>query len=86
MLISQGSFRVCKNQNVLLLILLTLFEKLDTLLNLLIKSTSFKNFTWALAQVCHVHPTPMNVIKRKRILERCRNDTKLLFKRFHIRS
>ena len=59
MLISQGSFRVCKNHNVILLILLTLLEKLVTLLNLLKKSTTFKNFTWARAQVCHVHPTPM---------------------------
>ena len=60
MLISQGSFRVCKNHNVILLILLTLLEKLATLLNLLEKkSTTFKIFTWARAQVCHVHPTPM---------------------------
>ena len=29
------------------------------LLNLLKKSTTYKNFTWARAQVCHVHPTPM---------------------------
>ena len=35
MLISQGSFRVCKNHNVILLILLTLLDKLATLLNLL---------------------------------------------------
>ena len=65
MLISQGSFRVCKNiyqsyHNVILLILLTLLEKLVTLLNLLKKSTTNKNFTWARAQVCHVHPTPMD--------------------------
>ena len=59
MLISQGFFRVCKNHNVILLILLTLLDKLATLLNLLKKSTTFKNFTWAQAQVCHVHPTPM---------------------------
>ena len=44
MLISQGSFRVCKNHNVILLILLTLMDKLATLLNLLKKSTTFKNF------------------------------------------
>ena len=61
MLISQGSFRVCKNHNVILLILLTLLEKLATLLNLLKKSTTFKNFTSARAQVCHVHPTPMRM-------------------------
>ena len=30
------------------------------LLNLLKKSTTYKNFTWARAQVCHVHPTPMH--------------------------
>ena len=59
MLISRGSFRVCNNHNVILLILLTLLEKLATQLNLLKKSTTFKNFTWARAQVCHVHPTPM---------------------------
>ena len=59
MLISQGSFRVCKNHNVILLILLTLLDKLVTLLNLLKKSTTYKNFTWARAQVCHVHPSPM---------------------------
>ena len=59
MLISQGSFRVCKNHNVILLILLTLLDKLATLLNLFKKSTTFKIFTWARAQVCHVHPTPM---------------------------
>ena len=59
MLISQGSFRVCKNHNVIMLILLTLLEKLATLLNLLKKSTTFKKFIWARAQVCHVHPTPM---------------------------
>ena len=59
MLISQGSFRVCKNHNVILLILITLLEKLATLLNLLKKSTTFKNFTWARAQVCQGHPTPM---------------------------
>ena len=35
MLISQDSFRVCKNHNVILLILLTLLNKLVTLLNLL---------------------------------------------------
>ena len=35
MLISQGVFRVCKNHNVVLQILLTLLEKLATLLNLL---------------------------------------------------
>ena len=61
MLISQGSFRVCKNHNVILLILLTLLEKLATLLNLFKKSTTYKNFTWARAQVCHMHPTPMVV-------------------------
>ena len=62
MLISQGSFRVrvCKNHNVILLILLTLLEKLATLLNLLKKSTTFKNFTWARAQACHA--TPMVII------------------------
>ena len=59
MLISQGSFRVCKNHNVILLILLTLLGKLATLLNLLKKINNFKNFTWAQAQVCHLHPTPM---------------------------
>ena len=59
MLISQGSFRVCKNHNVILLNLLALLEKLAMLLNLLKKSTTFKNFTRARAQVCHVHPTPM---------------------------
>ena len=64
MLISQGSFRVCKNNNVILLILLTLLEKLVTLLNLLKKSTTYKNFTWALVQVCHVHPTPMGPPQR----------------------
>ena len=58
-LISQGSFRVCKNHNVILLILLNLLEKLATLLNLLKKSTTFITFTWARVQVCHVHPTPM---------------------------
>ena len=42
MLISQGSFRVCKNHNVILLILFTLLEKLATLLNLLKKLTTFK--------------------------------------------
>ena len=42
MLISQGSFRVYKNHNVILLILLTLLEKLVTLLNLLKKSTTLK--------------------------------------------
>ena len=51
---------VCKNHNVILLILLTLLEKLATLLSLLKKkSTTFKNFTWARAQVCQGHPTPM---------------------------
>ena len=60
MLISQGSFRVCKNHNVILLILLILLDKLVTLLNLLEKSTTYKNFTWARAQVCHVHHTPMD--------------------------
>ena len=59
MLISQGSFRVCKNHNVRLLILLTLLESLVTLLNLLKTPTTYKDFTWARAQVCHVHPTPM---------------------------
>ena len=38
MLISQGSFRVCKNHSVILLILLTLLEKLVMLLNLLKKN------------------------------------------------
>ena len=61
MLISQGSFRVCKNHNVILLILLTLLEKLATLLNLLKKSITFKNFTWTRAQVCYVHPTHMKL-------------------------
>ena len=42
-----------------MLILLTLLEKLVTLLNLLKTSTTSKNFTWARAQVGHVHPTPM---------------------------
>ena len=51
---------VCKNHNVILLILLTLLEKLAMQLNLLKKSTTFKNFTWARAQVCQGHPTPMN--------------------------
>ena len=59
MLISQGSFRVCKNHNFILLILSTFLVKLATLLKLLKKSTTFKNFTWARAQVCHVHSTPM---------------------------
>ena len=60
MLISQGSFRVCKNNNVILLIFVNFIGKLATLLNLLKKtSTTFKNFTWARAQVCHAHPTPM---------------------------
>ena len=59
MSISQGFYRVCKNHNVILLILLTLLGKPATLFNLLKKSTTFKNFTWARAQVCHVHPTPM---------------------------
>ena len=61
MLIRQGSFRVCKNHDVILLILLTLLEKLATLLNLFKKSTTFKNFTWARAQVCSVRPTPMYI-------------------------
>ena len=63
MLISQGFFRVCKNHNIILLILLTLLEKLVTLLNLLKKNQQHKNFTWARAQVCHVHPTPMLLIE-----------------------
>ena len=50
MLISQGSFRVCKNlyqsqyHNVILLILLTLLEKLVTLLNLLKKYQQLRKF------------------------------------------
>ena len=59
MLISQGSFRVCKIHNVILLILLTFFGKTCYADNLLKKSTAYKNFTWARAQMCHVHPTPM---------------------------
>ena len=60
MLISQVSFKVCKNHNVIFIILLTLLAKqIASLLNLLKKSTTFKNFTLARAQVCHVHPTPM---------------------------
>ena len=29
------------------------------------KSTTYKNFTWARAQVCHVHPTPMSSTDNK---------------------
>ena len=74
MLISQGSFRVrvCKNHHVILLTLLTLLEKLATLLNLLKnKSTTFKNSTWARAQMCHVHPTPMVIIPHVLIEKWC---------------
>ena len=39
MLISQGSFKVCKNHNVLLLILLTLLEK-----RYAVKSIEINNF------------------------------------------
>ena len=60
MLISEGSFRVCKNHKVIMLILLTLLKKTCYAVNSIEKkSTTLKNFTWARAQVCHVHPTPM---------------------------
>ena len=58
---------VCKNHNVILLILLTLLDKLATLLNLLKKSITFKIFTWARAQVCQGHPTPMDQTKLKSV-------------------
>ena len=45
-----------------MLILLTLLEILITLLNLLKKITTYKNFTWARAQVFQVNPTPMTVL------------------------
>ena len=52
MLISQGSFRVCKNHNVLLLILLTLLDKLATLLNLLKKIKLLLNISPGLEPRC----------------------------------
>ena len=43
MLISQGYFRICKNHNVILLILLTLLKKTGYAVKSIEKSTTLKN-------------------------------------------